>query len=69
MVWIMLQWREQRQRIHNGHSQEHQLSAMMTQHLPLLPIFSGEKTEEETFAEWLEQFEMMAVACRWDEPV
>ena len=50
-------------------SRGHQLSSpMMTQHLPPLPIFSGEKIEEESFAEWLEQFEMMAVACQWDEP-
>ena len=50
-------------------SRGHQLSSlMMTQHLPPLPVFSGEKMEEESSAELLEQFEMMAVAYQWDEP-
>ena len=44
-------------------------SPFIAQQLPPLSKFSGGMTdEEETFAEWLEQFEMMASACRWDEP-
>ena len=44
-------------------------SPFIAQQLPPLSKFSGETAgEEETFAEWLEQFEMMATACRWDEP-
>ena len=40
-------------------------SPFIAQQLPPLSKFSGEMAdEEETFAEWLEQFEMMAAACR-----
>ena len=44
-------------------------SPYMAQQLPPLTKFTGETIDEgETFAEWLEQLEMVATACHWDEP-
>ena len=42
---------------------------LVAQHLPPLSKFSGGQgdNETETFEEWLEQLEMVAVACQWSE--
>ena len=38
------------------------------QHLPPLPKFAGEgSSEESNIDEWLEQFELVATACKWDK--
>ena len=42
--------------------------ALLAQQLPSLPNFLGEQSDlEEDFSEWLEQLELVANACRWDE--
>ena len=43
--------------------------ALVAQHLPPLSMFSGGQgdSEVETFHEWLEQLEMVAAACQWNE--
>ena len=41
-------------------------SALLAQHLPPLPKFSGESDDgTDTFQEWLERFEMIANICNW----
>ena len=42
---------------------------MLAQQLPPLTKFNGENCdgEGETFQDWIEQFEMVATVCRWDD--
>ena len=43
--------------------------SLISQQLPPLAKYTGEPTEgAETVGEWLEQFELVATACHWDEP-
>ena len=43
-------------------------TAVLAQQLPPISKFTGEtRDDSEVFQEWLEQFEMVASICRWDE--
>ena len=44
-------------------------AALLAQQMPPLPKFSGEnrETEGETFQDWMEQFELVATMCGWNE--
>lgn len=42
-----------------------QLLCVLTQQLPPLAKFSGEDLDNEPFKDWVVQFEMIAVLCKW----
>ncbi len=43
-----------------------QMMSSLTQQLPALPEFTGEEVKDDSFAYWLERFEMMPELARWD---
>ena len=55
--------------VHGGTSSGALEPTLVAQHLPPLSKYSGGQgdNETETFEEWLEQLEMVAVACQWSE--
>ena len=46
-----------------------EMLSSLTQPLPSLPEFTGEDTRDDSFADWIERFEMVADLTRWTDAV